>query len=76
MTARATPPDAAAQPFDLHDYTYGELKGLLFDVGNAIRARERRQLDEARARIAAIADAAGLSLEALLADTPATSERR
>jgi DNA-binding protein H-NS len=51
---------------DLSDYTLAELKGLLFDVEQAIKARRRAELDDARARIAAIAHAAGLPLAALL----------
>jgi DNA-binding protein H-NS len=55
---------------DLADYTYGELKGLLFEVGNAIRERERAAIAQARARIDAIATDAGLPLDALLTDAP------
>jgi DNA-binding protein H-NS len=75
MTARAIRPgaagtDAHAEPVDLDDYTYGELKGLLFEVGNAIRERERADLAHARARIDAIASGAGIPLDTLLADLP------
>lgn len=48
---------------DLSDYTLAELKGLLFDVANAIRAREHERVAAARAHAQAIARAVGLSLE-------------
>lgn len=64
MKARTTP--RAAGGIDLGDYTYGELKGLLFEVGNAIRERERAAVAQARARIDAIAAGAGVPLDALL----------
>lgn len=51
---------------DLSDYTLGELKGLLFDVEQAIKARRRAELNDAQARIADIARAAGLPVDALL----------
>lgn len=57
--------DAMAH-IDLSDYTLGELKGLLFDVEQAIKARRRAELADAQARIAAIARAAGVPLESLL----------
>jgi DNA-binding protein H-NS len=52
--------------FDLSDYTLAELKGLLFDVGNAIRAREQERVAAARAHAQAIARAVGLSLDDLV----------
>jgi DNA-binding protein H-NS len=73
MTARPDRPDDAgmdAGAFDLDDYTYGELKGLLFEVANAIRERERTALAQARARIDAIAVGAGVPLATLLAELP------
>jgi len=51
---------------DLSDYTLAELKGLLFDVGNAIRTREREQVAAARGKAQAIARAVGLSLDDML----------
>ena len=53
---------------DLSDYTLAELRGLLFDIGNAIRDRERREVETARAQAQAIARAAGLPLDALVDD--------
>lgn len=52
---------------DLSDYTLAELKGLLFEVGNAIRERERANVAAARGKAQAIASAVGLSLDDLLA---------
>ncbi|MFK3737116.1 hypothetical protein [Massilia sp. TN1-12] len=52
--------------FDLSDYTLGELKGLLFDVEQAIKARRRQELQGAQARIAEIARDAGIPIDALL----------
>lgn len=52
---------------DLSDYTLGELKGLLFDVEQAIKARKRDELLGAQARIAEIARNAGIPIDALLA---------
>lgn len=51
---------------DLSDYTLGELKGLLFDVEQAIKARRRQELQGAQARIAEIARDAGIPIDALL----------
>ena len=69
---------AAMTGFDLSDYNLGELKGLLFEVDKAIRERQRRETEEARdaarARILAIARAAGLPPEQLL-DGAATLPR-
>ena len=52
---------------DLSDYNLGELKGLLFDIEKEIKARQGRELSEARERIRAIAEKAGLPTEELLA---------
>jgi DNA-binding protein H-NS len=54
---------------DLSDYTLGELKGLLFDVEQAIKARRREELDGAHARIAEIARGAGIPIDKLLNGT-------
>jgi len=51
---------------DLSDYNLGELKGLLFEVGKEIKTRERREVDQARARILALAQGAGIAAEQLL----------
>jgi DNA-binding protein H-NS len=64
MAKTATP--AQAPGADLSDYTLGELKGLLFEVGQAIKDRQRRDVDDARERIMTIARGAGLPAEKLL----------
>jgi DNA-binding protein H-NS len=51
---------------DLSDYTLAELKGLLFDVGNAIRTREHERVAAARRHAQEIARAVGLSLDDLV----------
>lgn len=51
---------------DLNDYNLAELKGLLFEVGTAIRERERERVAAARAQAQAIARAVGLSLDDLV----------
>lgn len=51
---------------DLSDYNLSELKGLLFDIDKEIKARQGRELSEARERIRAIAEKAGLPTEQLL----------
>jgi hypothetical protein len=56
----------ASRPIDLSDYTLAELKGLLFDVGNAIRERERERVAAARGHAQALARAVGLSLDEAL----------
>ena len=60
---------------DLSDYNLGELKGLLFDIEQEIKARQGRALSEARERIRAIAEKAGLPTEALLAGGTAAPPR-
>lgn len=60
--------------FDLSDYNLAELKGLLFDVGNAIRAREHERVAAARSHAQEIARAVGLSLDDLV--DPAHQHRR
>lgn len=52
---------------DLSNYDFGELKGLLFDIDQELKRRQRGELDDARARIHALAQEAGLSVEQLLA---------
>lgn len=54
------------KPADLSDYNLAELKGLLFDVEQALRQRRLDEINTARAQIAEIARAAGLSVDALL----------
>lgn len=53
-------------PVDLSDYNLAELKGLLFDVDQELRQRRLMEVQAAREQIAAIARAAGLSVDALL----------
>jgi len=60
---------------DLSDYNLAELKGLLFDVGQAIQDRQRRDVDEARERILALAQGAGIATEQLLLDGAAVLPR-
>lgn len=55
-----------ASGVDLSDYNLGELKGLLFEVGQAIKARQHRDVAEARERIMRIARTTGLPPERLL----------
>lgn len=57
---------AQAPGVDLSDYNLGELKGLLFEVGQAIREHHRRDVAEARERIMTIARGTGLPAEKLL----------
>lgn len=52
---------------DLSNYDFGELKGLLFDIDQEFKRRQRGELDDARARIHALAAEVGLSVEELLA---------
>ena len=61
-----TAKSAQAPGLDLSDYNLGELKGLLFEVGQAIQERQRRDVADARERIMAIARDAGLPAEKLL----------
>jgi len=51
---------------NLSDYDFGELKGLLFEVEKELKVRRKRQVQEARQRIAGIAEGAGLPLDGLL----------
>jgi DNA-binding protein H-NS len=53
--------------FDLAQYNFGELKGLLFDIDQEIKRRQRGDIDAARARIHALAAEAGLSAADVLA---------
>lgn len=64
MAQTSTPSQAPG--VDLSDYNLGELKGLLFEVGQAIKERQRREVAEARERILTIARGAGLPAERLL----------
>jgi len=64
MAETANPAQVAG--VDLSDYNLGELKGLLFEVGQAIKERQRRDVAEARERIMTIARGAGLPAEKLL----------
>lgn len=56
----ATNKPAQPAPIDLSDYNLGELKGLLFEVGQAIQERQRRDVAEARERVLTIARDTGL----------------
>jgi DNA-binding protein H-NS len=60
----------ATPPIDLSDYNFGELKGLLFEIGQAIKERQRRDVAEARERILTIARGAGLPAGQLLDGAP------
>jgi DNA-binding protein H-NS len=51
---------------DLSDYNLGELKGLLFDIDREIRERQRKEREQARERILAIAEHAGVTVDKLL----------
>jgi DNA-binding protein H-NS len=51
---------------DLSDYNLAELKGLLFDIDREIRERQRKEREQARARILAIAENAGVAVDRLL----------
>jgi len=57
---------AQAPGVDLSDYNLGELKGLLFEVGQAIKERQQRDVADARERIMTIARGAGMPAERLL----------
>lgn len=72
MAKTANPEQALG--IDLSDYNLGELKGLLFEVGQAIQERQRRDVAEARERIMTIARGAALPAEKLL-DGAAVSPR-
>lgn len=51
---------------DLSDYNLGELKGLLFEVGKEIKARQQHEVQQARERILALAQGAGIAAEQLI----------
>jgi DNA-binding protein H-NS len=51
---------------DLSDYNLAELKGLLFDIDREIRERQRKEREQARERILAIAENAGVAVDRLL----------
>lgn len=52
---------------DLSSYNLSELKGLQHDVENEIKSRQQGDLAKARQQILAIAQAAGVTVEELLA---------
>lgn len=52
---------------DLSSYNLGELKGLQHDIDNEIKSRQQGDLAKARQQILAIAQAAGVTVEELLA---------
>lgn len=52
---------------DLSTYNFAELKGLLHDINQEIKARQTQELQKARDDILAIAESAGISIESLLA---------
>ena len=53
---------------DLSTYNLGELKGLQFDIEQELRRRERQEILKAREQILAIAEDAGVAVDALLED--------
>lgn len=57
---------------DLSDYTFGELKGLLFDVERELKQRKKEHMQQevrrARERIEAIAREAGIDPAGLAED--------
>lgn len=55
---------------DLSSYNFAELKGLLHDIDQEFRTRQKQELQKAREDILAIAQSAGLSIESLLATGP------
>lgn len=59
---------------DLAHYDLGELKGLLFDIGQEIKRRQKSDLAAARARIHALASDVGLSVDEVLAPASATAK--
>jgi DNA-binding protein H-NS len=61
---------------DLSDYTLAEIRGLLFEIADEIRKREREQVAAARERALEIAKSAGLAPDALLAPDGATAKPR
>lgn len=61
---------------DLSDYTLGELKGLLFDVEQELKERQRGEVRQARERIAAIARDVGMPVGDLLGKSGAKAAAR
>lgn len=60
-------------------YNLSELRGLQHDVETEIATRQRQHMENARQRILAIADEAGLSVEELFAESgrkPKSSKRQ
>ncbi|MEW6370051.1 MAG: hypothetical protein AB1584_03895 [Pseudomonadota bacterium] len=53
---------------DLSTYNLGELKGLQFDIEQELRKRERQEILKAREQILAIAQDAGVAVDALVED--------
>lgn len=53
---------------DLSTYNLGELKGLQFDIEQELRKRARQEIGKAREQILAIAQDAGVSVDALVED--------
>ena len=53
---------------DLSTYNLGELKGLQFDIEQELRKRERQEIRKAREQILAIAQDAGVAVDALVED--------
>ncbi len=53
---------------DLSTYNLGELKGLQFDIEQELRKRERQEILKAREQILAIAEDAGVAVDALVED--------
>jgi len=59
------------QTFDLSTYNLAELKGLEFDVRQAIKARQQQEVSKAREQILGIARQAGLTGRELIGDAGA-----
>lgn len=53
---------------DLSSYNLGELKGLAHEIQIEIKGRQQQDLQKAREQIFAIAQAAGISVQELLAN--------
>ena len=60
---------------DLSSYNLSELKGLQHDIENEIKSRQQGDLAKARQQILAIAQAAGVTVEELLATGTKRSNR-
>lgn len=55
---------------DLSSYNFAELKGLLHDIDQEFKTRQKQELQKAREEILAIAQSAEISIESLLATVP------